>query len=200
VDVFWDDSARSVAVDHGSSPFDLPGDAAVLDATLDWPQYSRRFTELFTDIDLFKVMHQEYPSAPDVVVISGSTSGVYEDAEWIDVLVERTREFIAGGVPVLGLCFGHQIIGQALGADVVQMDRYEIGYNGIQVDDVPLFDGMAAVEYPFSTHQDRVVDLPAVLEPIARTDMCVQGFQHREKPVYGVQFHPELTPPIAERA
>ncbi len=176
-------------------------EVSVIDATLDWPRYSNRFNELLgDDIKKYKAMKQEFPEDPEVVIISGSTSGIYEDEEWIDLLVERTREYIQNDVPVLGLCFGHQVVAKAMGAEVVQMDEYEIGYRPVSFEENEIFEGLDSVEYPFNTHQDKVIDLPDELESIAETDVSVQGIQHSEKPVYGVQFHPELTPPIKEKA
>ena len=68
-------------------------DISLIDATLEWPRYSNRFNELLGyDIDKYKAMKKELPEDPEVVIISGSTSGIYEDEEWIDALVEKTRE------------------------------------------------------------------------------------------------------------
>ncbi|MFB6174805.1 MAG: type 1 glutamine amidotransferase [Candidatus Nanohalobium sp.] len=173
----------------------------MIDATLDWPRYSNRFNELLgDDIEKYKAMKQEFPEDPEIVIISGSTSGIYEDEAWINALVEKTREYIEDDIPVLGLCFGHQVIAKAMGAEVVQMDGYEIGYRPVDFRESEIFEGLDSVEYPFNTHQDKVTDMPEELESVAETDKAVQGVQHRDKPVYGVQFHPELTPPIKEKA
>lgn len=182
--------------------FNSVHEVAVIDATMEWPRYSNRFNELLgDDIEKYKAMKQEFPEDPEVVVISGSTSGIYEDEEWIDALVEKVSEYIEDDVPVLGLCFGHQVIAKAMGAEVVQMDEYEIGYRPIEIKgESEIFGGLDSVEYPFNTHQDKVTGMPEELEPIAATEMANQAFQHQEKPVYGVQFHPELTPPIKEKA
>lgn len=181
--------------------FESHHEVSVIDATLDWPRYSNRFNELLgEDIEKYKAMKHEFPDDPEVVVISGSTTGVYEDEEWIDALVEKTREYIQNDVPVLGLCFGHQIIAKAMGAEVTQMDDYEIGYRPVNFKDSEIFEGLDTVEYPFNTHQDKVVDMPEELETVAETEVCNQAIQHVEKPVYGVQFHPELTPDVAEKA
>ena len=181
--------------------FESSFEVAVIDATLEWPRYSNRFNELLgDDIKKYKAMKKEFPEDPEIVVISGSTSGIYEDEEWIESLVEKTEEYIANDIPVLGLCFGKQVIAKAMGAEVVQMDDYEIGYRPVEMEDSEIFEGLSSIEYPFNTHQDKVRDLPEELEVIAQTDVCIQAVQHAEKPVYGVQFHPELTPDVAEKA
>lgn len=173
---------------------------SVIDCTLDWPLYTNRFRELIPDSEIFKAMKKEFPDNPEIVVITGSTTGVYEDEEWIDALVEKTREYIESGVPVLGVCFGHQIIAEAMGADVVQMDDYEIGYREVSFQETEIFEGLEQREYPFSTHQDRIEKVPENMKNIAKTDVCVQGIKHEDKPVFGVQFHPELTPDVARKA
>lgn len=174
---------------------------SVVDATLNWPRYSKRFNELLgDDIKKYKAMKHEFPEDPEVVIISGSTSGIYEGDEWIDALVDKTREYIENDVPVLGLCFGHQVIAKAMGAKVVKMDNYEIGYRPVSIQESEIFEGLDSVEYPFNTHQDKVIKLPDNLETIAETEISNQGIQHKDKPVYGVQFHPELTPDVAEKA
>lgn len=174
---------------------------SVIDATLDWPRYSNRFNELLgEDIERYRAMNKEFPEDPEIVIISGSTSGIYEDEEWIDALVEKAREYIEDDVPVLGLCFGHQVIAKAMGAEVVQMDSYEIGYRPVEFGESEIFEGLDSVEYPFNTHQDKIENMPEELENVAETDRSVQGIQHRDKPVYGVQFHPELTPPVKRKA
>jgi GMP synthase (glutamine-hydrolysing) len=173
---------------------------SVINCTLDWPRYSKRFDELIGHVEQYRAMKKEFPEDPETVVITGSTTGVYEDEEWIDALVEKTREYIEENVPVLGLCFGHQIIAKAMGTDVVQMDDYEIGYREIQFHESRIFDGLEAAEHPFSTHQDRIVEVPEGFRKIAETEACVQAIEHRERPVFGVQFHPELTPDVARKA
>lgn len=67
--------------------------------------------------------HYPDPDAVDAVLISGSKHNSFEDHEWILRLVDYTRRLLEGGrVRVIGVCFGHQIIGRALGSDVGRSD------------------------------------------------------------------------------
>ncbi|MFN2465108.1 MAG: aminodeoxychorismate/anthranilate synthase component II [Candidatus Dormibacteria bacterium] len=98
-------------------------------------------------------------------------------------------------LPVLGVCLGHQCIGEAYGASVVRAPRVMHGkLSTIHHDGRGVFAGLAN---PFSAtrYHSLVIDpatVPAELEVTARTDDgVVMGVRHREHPVEGVQFHPE---------
>jgi anthranilate synthase/aminodeoxychorismate synthase-like glutamine amidotransferase len=109
-------------------------------------------------------------------------------------------EHMAGKVPVLGVCLGHQSIGDAYGGDVVRAPQLMHGKTSfIHHNGKGIFQGMPN---PFiaTRYHSLIVDretLPEHLEITAETeDGIIMGLQHRELPVYGVQFHPEsiLTP------
>jgi anthranilate synthase/aminodeoxychorismate synthase-like glutamine amidotransferase len=108
--------------------------------------------------------------------------------------LEVVRE-LCGEVPMLGVCLGHQVIGEALGGRVVRAPQPMHGrMSFIRHDEQGLFAGLPS---PLSVcrYHSLVVDessLPECLEATARTnDGVVMALAHRELPVFGVQFHPE---------
>jgi GMP synthase (glutamine-hydrolysing) len=126
----------------------------------------------------------------DGVVISGSQTSAYDDRDWIHELTEWARRVHRADVPILGLCWGHQFLAQALGGRVVDMNEYELGYKRIvRVGDDPLFDGLSMEFTSFETHSDRVAELPPGAATLARNGYGVQAF--RVGSTYGTQFHPE---------
>ncbi|MFC7167264.1 type 1 glutamine amidotransferase [Halospeciosus flavus] len=133
----------------------------------------------------------------DAAVVSGSRSSVYWDEEWI----EPTKEWVAAAVdrmPVLGVCFGHQLVADALGGTVEGMGEYEIGYRTVeQTTDHHLFDGVDEEFTVFTTHSDAVTELPPGSELLAENDYGVHAFQKGD--AFGVQFHPEYDADTATR-
>lgn len=104
-------------------------------------------------------------------------------------------EKFAGRIPVLGVCLGHQAIGQVFGGRVVRAPQLFHGKSSaVQHDGKTIFAGL---DQPFSAgrYHSLVVedhDLPSCLEVSARTsDGVIMGLRHREMKVEGVQFHPE---------
>ena len=128
---------------------------------------------------------------PDAVLVSPGP-GRPEDA---GVSMDAIAAFGGAGVPVLGVCLGHQCIGARYGGDVVRAERVmhgktsEVSHTGAGV-----FAGIAS---PFTAtrYHSLVVDaatVPECLEVTATTvDGIVMGLRHRELPIHGVQFHPE---------
>ncbi len=128
--------------------------------------------------------------APDHIVVSPGPCTPNEAGISNEVIARFGPE-----VPVLGVCLGHQCIGQVYGGRVVRADRLMHGKTSmIYHFSDPLFEG---VESPFEAtrYHSLIVErssLPDVLELIAETkEQEIMGLKHRELPVWGVQFHPE---------
>jgi len=130
---------------------------------------------------------------PVCVLISGQT------APWTDYKpseMEAVFSFLRETeLPVLGICGGHQLIAQAYGVLVAPMGYQELGY--IQVEllaDDPLLDGLESPVTVFSWHGEEIKEMPEEFILLGSSELCrVQIFRHREKEIFGVQFHPELS-------
>jgi GMP synthase (glutamine-hydrolysing) len=166
---------------------------ALLNAAHDGANTRRNFRrELDADLVEFDATDGHLPDHTDFdgVVVTGSRSSVYWDEAWIPPLVEYVAEAADDGVPILGVCYGHQVLAEALGGRVAGMDGFEIGYNGIRHsgEDV-LFDGIDESFTAFTTHGDAVVELPPTATLLAENEHGVHAF--RDGHCWGVQFHPE---------
>lgn len=132
------------------------------------------------------------------LIVSGSPASAYEDRPWLEPLFGLLRAATVADVPVLGVCFGHQAIAQALyGPGAVRRAwRSEIGWTEIECRDTSaLFAGLPRRFPCFVSHFDEVVSGLPGLEVLARSDRCpVHAFRVHGRRVFGVQFHPELAP------
>ncbi|MFB6070693.1 MAG: type 1 glutamine amidotransferase [Halanaeroarchaeum sp.] len=147
--------------------------------------------ELDADLVEFDVAGGVLPEETgfDAVVVTGSSSSVYWDEPWIEETTEWVRGAVDRGTPVLGVCFGHQLVASAIGGTVEDMGEYELGYREITHDGGPLFEGVEETFLAFTTHSDTVASLPESATVLASNDYGVQAF--RDGRAFGVQFHPE---------
>jgi GMP synthase (glutamine-hydrolysing) len=112
-------------------------------------------------------------------------------------LATWVRSAIDAGLPVLGVCWGHQLLAEILGGTVEDRGAYELGYVEVeQVQDDPLFEDVPNPFVAFATHSDEVMSLPDDVTVLARNADGIQAF--RKDRVYGVQFHPEYDMRTAE--
>jgi anthranilate synthase/aminodeoxychorismate synthase-like glutamine amidotransferase len=150
--------------------------------------------ELGADVD---VMRNDaagvLESTPDRVVVSPGPCTPNEAG----VSIEAIRSFAARGTPVLGVCLGHQALGQAFGGKVVRGQPVHGKTATVEHDGRTIFEGLPD-RIEVGRYHSLVVDpdLPEVLEVSATGGGVVMGIRHRELPAEGVQFHPEsiLTP------
>ena len=145
----------------------------------------------------FAVLDGEFPSNPsqcDAWLITGSKFGVYEDHDWIGKLKEFLRRAYDRDVPIVGICFGHQILAEALGGRVVKSDK---GW-GVGIHDYPIAekrDWMTGAKDMLSIqayHQDQIVDLPEEAKVLAGTDFCPNAMLVYGNKALSFQGHPEF--------
>jgi GMP synthase (glutamine-hydrolysing) len=162
--------------------------------------HTRRNFRREVDADLveFDVTEGELPAdfAFDAAIVTGSRASVYWDEPWIGELKEWVGDAVEAGLPFLGVCYGHQLLADVLGGRVEGMGEYEIGYRTVEHDGSPLFAGIDPEFTVFTTHSDRVAELPPGADLIAQNDYGIHGF--RKGDVFTVQFHPEYDMETAE--
>jgi len=155
--------------------------------------------ELDADVEVFHNPSGEFPDGYnyDGVVVTGSAASVYWDREWIGELKTWVGGAVEAGLPVLGVCFGHQLLADVLGGRVEDMGEYEIGYRTVSHDgESRLLDGISESMTVFTTHSDRVAEPPPGSTVFAENDYGIHGF--RKGRAMGVQFHPEYDTETAE--
>ena len=123
------------------------------------------------------------------VILSGSPFSVNDKAAF---KIDLSK--IRGRYPVLGICYGAQLLAQAEGAEVTKTDSREYGRAELKiVADDPLFKGVSDVSKVWMSHGDSITNLPDHLKLVASTeDIEVAAFRIKDEPTWGVQFHPEV--------
>ncbi|QPJ86075.1 glutamine-hydrolyzing GMP synthase [Sarcina sp. JB2] len=126
---------------------------------------------------------------PKGIIFTGGPNSVYgEDTPQIE------KEVFELGVPVLGICYGQQLMSHILGGRVDTAPVREYGKSHVNLDNSSkLFKGIEKEEVCWMSHTDYVAEAPAGFKIIAHTDVCpVAAIANEEKKLYGVQFHPEV--------
>ncbi len=132
----------------------------------------------------------------DAYLCCGSPNSVYDDEPWIGKLLDFVRELDAKGRRMVGICFGHQLIAQALGGEV-RKARQGWGVGNIKSEIVaqqPWMTPTVADLDLLYTHQDQVVRLPEAAELLLRAQHCpIAGFTIEDR-FLAIQSHPEFKP------
>jgi len=131
------------------------------------------------------------PHACDAWLVTGSRHGVYEQLPWMLATEELLRKAVAAKVPVIGICFGHQLLAQALGGKVVKSDK---GW-GFGLHDYQLKDGPTANLTLPALHQDQVVEVPEGGRVLGGSDFCPNAVIAYGDTALSFQGHPEFDIP-----
>ena len=126
---------------------------------------------------------------PKGIIFTGGPSSVYlENAPMCN------KEIFELGIPVLGICYGMQLMTYMLGGEVQRAEKREYGVTNVKIDnDSQIFSGFSKENKFLMSHTDFVAKLPEGFSKIAETDHCPNaGMQNIEKKFYGIQFHPEV--------
>ena len=138
------------------------------------------------------------PAAHGAYLITGSPAGVYDPLPWIAPLMDFIRA--ARDAKMIGVCFGHQVMAEALGGQVIKSPK---GWGtGLQDYDVvrpqPWTNGERRVAVPAS-HQDQVVTQPPNTQVVATSDFTpFAALAWTDRPAISFQFHPEFSPAYAK--
>ncbi|MFI5399544.1 MAG: glutamine-hydrolyzing GMP synthase [SAR324 cluster bacterium] len=132
----------------------------------------------------------ELRQARGIVLSGGPRSVNGEDA------VPFNPDVLALGMPLLGLCYGHQVLAHHLGGQVRHLDHGEFGKTRLRLrpgDAGVLFEGVPRETEVWMSHGDTVVQAPDGFDVLAETDLTpVAAMRHRTRPVFGMMFHPEV--------
>jgi len=147
----------------------------------------------------------DFPSLEDGDgwIITGSAKSAYDDLEWIvelEVLIKKAYEVQKS---ILGICFGHQLIAQALGGIVKKNSKgWELGSNNITINNQglssPIFDKILSKDSFYMSHEDVVTQLPKEAVELASNEKGNQSYSIGNY-IYGVQFHPEFPYAVAKK-
>ena len=160
-------------------------------------QYNQLIARRIREFGVYSELHphtmtlEEIKALGDVkgIVLSGGPNSVYDDNAFT-----CDSAILSGEIPLLGICYGMHLIHYSLGGSVKASDKKEYGRSEIEVlKDNILFDGIPSINTVWMSHGDKVDKLADGFECISKTDTCpIVATMHNSKPIYTVQFHPEV--------
>lgn len=172
----------------------------IIDCYMELPGATSNFSRYLNDIawESYLPAHGQTPKHSLTeyrgIIITGSAASVTERLDWVEALVPELNRALQRSVPILGVCFGHQLLAHALGGEIGKAKKPELGTVSIEWrSPMPLLEGLDPSFSCFVSHEDEVVELGLGCEAVAHSAGCrVQAFRHHQYPAWGIQFHPEM--------
>ena len=166
-------------------------------------EYPDMFEAVFRKCDpsisfqTFDTQLNEYPAdldAFDAYLITGSKSSVYDKEPWIEILMEFVRELNEQQKKLIGICFGHQLVAQALGGRVEKSPKgWGVGVHTHIFNEIPEWhDGKTREFNILVSHQDQVIQNADGAKVLAGSDFCENAVCQLDNHVLTFQGHPEF--------
>ncbi|KAE9627217.1 type 1 glutamine amidotransferase [Parasedimentitalea maritima] len=177
--------------------------AGILPPTLTeiYARYGNMYEDLLQDRSFtfrhYDVRNGELPCSADEAdgwIITGSKDGVYDDLPWIADLKVSVDGLLNANAPIVGICFGHQLLAEVRGGRVEKFSGgWSVGRTAYTLTSGQQMHAMA-------WHQDQVVDLPPDAIRLGQSDMCENAMMLISGHALGIQPHPEFTANIVKNA
>lgn len=151
----------------------------------------------------YAILDGEIPASPeecDAWLITGSKFGVYDGYDWIEELKAFVRQAHSARRPVVGICFGHQLIAEALGGKVEKSDKgWGVGLHSWELKEKADWMEGAGEDFALQvSHQDQVVELPEGARVLASSDFCPNALLAYDDWAVSFQGHPEFSADFSE--
>ena len=149
-----------------------------------------RESRIYSEIVPFDTTIEEIRKLnPKALILSGGPSSVYDDEAPI-----ASQEIIDMDIPILGICYGMQLLGYYFGAKIKAAPKKEYGRAELTiVEEDALFDGFNGKSTVWMSHADKIEELPQGFKKLGYTENSdFAAIRHIEKSIYGLQFHPEV--------
>ncbi len=166
-----------------------------------------RLAAMGVDVELWRAYRNEFPidlAGYSGVYLTGSSHGAYDDVSWIHREHKLIQDFAARDMPMLGVCFGSQILASALCGreQVFRRSTCEVGYVALSLTKRAVGDelmvGIGASVRMFVWHNDEVNAAHPDMRVLAWSPDCPNHiWRYRDRLIWGIQGHPEVTPTVA---
>jgi len=181
----------------------LNSDTVQIDGAAEFGQYPEMFSKVFWTVDpniqfkTYEVQYNDYPqdiNECDAYLITGSKASCYDNVQWIHALKQFIKALHKNKKKLIGVCFGHQIIAEALGGSVRKSPSgWHAGVDSISLNNDALEYGDQGKKYNLVfSHQDEVKRLPRNATLIAESASCPIGMFLIENHIFCTQGHIEL--------